>query len=274
MEMTTQTLIVTGASDGLGAAIAEQLGKLHANVVITARRQDALEQTAERVIAAGGQVRIVAGDITEAFICKKLVQTAVEAFGMLDVVVNNAGVLDPLATVADGQPNDWRHTFEVNLFGPLTLTQAALPHLRKTENPGRIINVSSGAAVASYPTWGAYGATKAALNHLTATISAEEPNVTAIALRPGVIDTAMQRQIRDEGKDIMPDALYDRFMQFHEGKVLLPPEKPGFAAAVLALHAPPDWSGQFMNWDDELLRRLAERHYPAVTETPGNSSSS
>ncbi|MEL6268279.1 MAG: SDR family oxidoreductase [Chloroflexota bacterium] len=271
MQMTTQTVIVTGASDGLGAAIAEQLGKLHANVVITARRQDELEQTAERVMAAGGQVRIVAGDITQAYICKKLVQTAIESFGMLDAIVNNAGVLAPIAAVADGKPNDWRYAFEVNVFGPLTLFQAALPHLRKADQPGRVINVSSGAAVTSYPTWGAYGATKAALNHLTATISAEEPHITTIALRPGVVDTAMQQQIRDEGKDVMPEVLYNRFTQFHEEGDLLPPEKPGFAAAVLALHAPPDWSGQFMSWDDEYVRRLAERYYPLMADTTSDN---
>ncbi len=266
MNKKTEAIIVTGASSGLGAAIAHQLGRVKANVVITARRASALEHTAERVRNAGGQVRIVPGDITELETVNTIIQTAIESFGGIRTVINNAGKLDPIAMLENADVDDWKATFDVNFFAPLRLIREALPHLRACDGNGRVINVSSGAAVHGYPTWGAYGASKAAINHLTQSISAEEPDIVAVALRPGVVDTPMQRQIREDGKDVMPEQLYERFSSLYETGELLDPALPGFAAAVLALHAPPDWSGEFMNWNNEYVRRLCERCERVIDE--------
>jgi NAD(P)-dependent dehydrogenase (short-subunit alcohol dehydrogenase family) len=263
--MSQQSVIVTGASGGLGAAIAYQLGRLGADVVITARRADLLEATASHIRDTGAQVRTVPGDITDPDLVKELVAGAVKDFGRLDGIVNNAGILDPLSTATDSKIEDWRRTFEVNLFAPLTLVQAALPHLRNAENYGRVVNISSGASVKGYPTWGAYGASKAALNHLTMTISAEEPNVITVAMRPGKVNTAMQQKIREEGKGVMPEVLYEKFKDAYESGELLDPARPGYAAAVLALYTPPDWSGEYLNWEDEYVRRLGERSEPGVS---------
>lgn len=266
--MTSQAVIVTGASSGLGAAIAQQLGRLGANVVITARRAEELNETAAQVVAAGGQATVVPGDITDPQTAPLLVQTAMDTYGRLDAVINNAGTLDPIATIADTTVDAWRETFEINFFSAYMLVQHALPHLRDAEDYGRVVSISSGASTKGYPTWGAYGVTKAALNHFTHTLSAEEPHIIPIALRPGVVNTAMQQKIREEGKDVMPDVLFERFQNMYDAGKLLDASQPGFATAVLALHAPPDWSGQYMNWDDELLRRLCERVEPGLTPMP------
>jgi len=146
------------------------------------------------------------------------------------------------------------------LFGPVMLTQAALPHLR--QRAGRVINVSSGAAVKVIQGWGAYCVAKAALNHFTRVLAEEEPAITAIALRPGKVDTAMQETIRKEGAGGMTASAHAGFVEAHARGELLPPEQPGRALAVLALHGPREWSGEFISWDEEKLQLLVEKHFP------------
>jgi NAD(P)-dependent dehydrogenase (short-subunit alcohol dehydrogenase family) len=115
----------------------------------------------------------------------------------------------------------------------MMLTQAALPYLR--QHRGRVINVSSGAATYAIPGWGAYCTAKGALNQFNRVLSIEEEMVTAVAVRPGVIDTDMQAIIRQMGAVGMPESAYQRFVQMREAGELLPPEAPGGAIAVLAL---------------------------------------
>lgn len=255
--MTAPTVIVTGASGGLGRGIAIELAKLGANTILTSRRADALEETARLVQEAGAQTAIVVGDITAETTVQHLIRTAADEFGRLDAIIHNAGTLDPIARTEHTSLTDWQTAYNINLFSVVMLTQAALPMLR--ESKGRVINVSSGASVKGYPTWGVYGATKAALNHFTMTLSAEEPEITSVAVRPGTVDTDMQAKIRAEGADVMPESMYSRFVGLHENKELLDPSVPGHALAVLALYAPPDWSGEYMNWADDRVRQLSEQ---------------
>jgi NAD(P)-dependent dehydrogenase (short-subunit alcohol dehydrogenase family) len=134
------------------------------------------------------------------------------------------------------------------VIAPVQLTQLALPHLR--ERRGRVISVSSGAAVSAIGGWAAYCSAKAALNQFNAVLAVEEPLITAVAVRPGVVDTEMQAVIRRTGDQGMDAATHGRFLSYHEKGELLPPEKPGAAIARLALYAPPDLSGKFVSWDD------------------------
>lgn len=257
--MSKQAVIVTGASDGLGAATAHQLGRLGANVVITARRAERLDETAALVRDAGGNALAIPGDLTDTDFVDALVERTVQEFDGIAAIVNNAGTLDPMAPIAEADIDAWHKAFEVNLFAPLRLIRAALPYLRANEEFGRIVDISSDAATKGYPTWGAYGASKAALTHMTQTVSAEETNIITVALCPGLVDSPMQEKIRAEGKEIMPQQMYERYQNMYLNGELLDPEKPGFAAAVLALHTPPDWSGALLDWDNEHLRRLCER---------------
>jgi NAD(P)-dependent dehydrogenase (short-subunit alcohol dehydrogenase family) len=122
-----------------------------------------------------------------------------------------------------------------------------------------VINISSGAAVGAVSGWGAYCVSKAAINMFTEMIAAEEDDVAAIALRPGVVDTEMQATIREAGGEGMPDEVHARFVRYHRQGELLPPEAPGCAAAVLAFHAPHEWSGEFMSWNEERVQSLVRR---------------
>ena len=106
----------------------------------------------------------------------------------------------------------------------------------------------------------AYSVAKAALNHFTRALAAEEPVITTIAVRPGVVDTDMQTTIRRHGATGMPAEIYARFVNYHERDELLPPEVPGCALAVLAFHAPQEWSGAFLAWDSEDVQSLVRRY--------------
>ena len=134
--------------------------------------------------------------------------------------------------------------------------QASLPALRASK--GRIILVSSGAAVSAYQGWGCYGATKAVLNHLALTLAVEEPDVTTISLRPGVVDTEMQREIREVHAAHMSEKDREKFSGLKTSGGLLKPEQPGHVIAKLAVGAGKELSGKFLSWNDESLKAFQE----------------
>lgn len=252
--MSRQTIIISGASRGLGAATARLAAELGANVVLTARSQADLEQVAQNIEEAGGNALVVAGDVGKLEDCQRVVEGAVGRFGRIDALVNNAGVLEPIASIAEADAAAWHKNLVVNVLGPMMLTQAALPQLRRSE--GRVINISSGAAIKAIEGWSAYCAAKGALNQLNAVLAAEETSITAVAFRPGVVDTAMQKLIRQDGREGMPEETHARFRRYYEEGELLPPELPGGALAIVALYAPHAWSGEFLSWDAEKVQAL------------------
>ena len=123
------------------------------------------------------------------------------------------------------------------------------------ESQGRIILTSSGAAESGTSAWGAYGASKAALNHLAMTLANEERSITTVAIRPGMVDTAMQGIIRGEmSKNMNPDEA-SKFVDAHREGKLLPAEKPGHVMARLALDTDKDLNGMFLTWSDPKLAK-------------------
>ena len=242
-------VIVTGASRGLGAAVAQFLVEYGANVVLNGRSHNALQEVAAAL--PPGRAAIVPGDVSEKETAVTLISAALNQFGRLDGLINNAGIIEPIAPIAEADMSAWAYNMAVNWLAVGQLTQLALPHLRA--NKGRVINVSSGAAVSAVGGWAAYCSAKAALNQFNAVLAVEEPSVTAVALRPGVVDTEMQAVIRRDGVKGMAGEMHGRFLNYHESGELLPPEKPGRAIAWLALYAPPQLSGKFISWDDSAV---------------------
>ncbi|MEU6625588.1 SDR family oxidoreductase [Streptomyces litmocidini] len=183
--------IVTGASRGLGRALAEALAGRGWDLVLDARTAEVLEESAAAARARGARVVALAGDVTDAAHRRELVAAA-EGLGGLDLLVNNAGVLgaEPLVPL-DRHPLDgFRAALEVNVVAPLGLLQEALPLLR-TAPAGAVVNLSSDAAAEAYRTWGAYGATKAALDQLSAVLAVEEPGLRVWWVDPGGMRTDM-----------------------------------------------------------------------------------
>jgi NAD(P)-dependent dehydrogenase (short-subunit alcohol dehydrogenase family) len=196
--------IVTGASRGLGQALAEGLVREGWSVVIDGRDPTALEAAARRLeplVVAGSAIRALTGDITDAAHRRDLVDAAAE-LGGLDLLVNNAGTLgtSPLPQLGDYPLDDLRVALEVNVVAPLAVTQAALPLLLESPRP-RLLNITSDAAVEAYEGWGGYGAGKAALDHISAVFGVEYPSVSVWAVDPGDLRTAMH-QAAFPGEDI------------------------------------------------------------------------
>lgn len=185
-----KTALVTGASAGLGRALTAALAAQDWTVVVDARGRD---QLAEAVEGLGPGVRTVAGDVTDPHHRERLVGE-VSALGRLDLLVNNVSTLGqtPLPALAELDLEAFDDTWLTNVVAPLALTQALLPLL--VASHGVLVSISSDAAVEHYPGWGAYGATKAALDHVTLTLGEENPGLRAYAVDPGDMRTAMHQQ--------------------------------------------------------------------------------
>ncbi|MGD9237614.1 MAG: SDR family NAD(P)-dependent oxidoreductase, partial [Desulfobacterales bacterium] len=183
------------------------------------------------------------------------VARTLERFGRLDAVVNNAGMVEPLAPVSGSDVDRWQYNIGVNLLGPFYLIRAAIAELRRQS--GRIVNVSSGAATTPIENASAYCAAKAALNHFSRVLAAEEPRVTVVAVRPGVVDTQMQDTIRQKGAGVMSAEQLAYYQNLKVRGQLEKPEVPGRAIAWLALQAPVEFSGQFLNYDDPPISQPA-----------------
>lgn len=251
------TIIITGASRGLGEAISKSAARLGAKVVLNARSIFDLEKVVREIHDLGGNALTVPGDVGKEADCRRIVEMTIAKHGRINALVNNAAIVEPIGPIAEANAQAWERSWAVNVLGPVMLTRFALPYLRV--NHGRVINVSSGAAEGGIRGAGAYSVSKAALNHYTRVLAAEEENITAIAIRPGVVDTAMQTFIRTQGEPGMPADVYDRFVRFYEEGELLSPEIPGWTLAILALYAPSDWSGEFLSWDEERIQELVLR---------------
>ena len=144
MSLEGKSVLVTGASRGIGRAIAVAAAEGGSKLTLTARSEAGLAETAAAVKAAGGSAEIVTGDAGDASDIARAVDAAVSAHGGLDVLINNAGMIEPIARIEAATAADWARAMQVNLIGPVLFTKAALPHLRAAH--GCIVNVSSGAA--------------------------------------------------------------------------------------------------------------------------------
>jgi len=255
MPTNLSVVIVSGASRGVGAATARWLAKAGAVVALIARSADALETVASEVQQLGGVSLVYKADVSDAGACRAAVARTLERFGRLDAVVNNAGMVEPLAPVGDSDTDRWQYNIAVNLLGPFYLIRAAIAELRR--QGGRIVNVSSGAATKSVENASAYCAAKAALNHFSRVLAAEEPRVTVMAVRPGVVDTRMQDTIRQKGRGAMSAGQLAYYLNLKERGQLEKPEVPGRSLAWLALHGPREFSGQFLDYDDPRISQPA-----------------
>jgi NAD(P)-dependent dehydrogenase (short-subunit alcohol dehydrogenase family) len=225
--------LITGGSRGLGRALGEGLARLGWSVVIDARDAGALEEAAaamREASAGGASVTAIAGDVTSSQHRAALAE-AVGVLGGLDLLVNNASLLGaPLVQLADLGDDTLRRLYDANVVAPLALVQAVLPALRASG--GTVVNVSSDAAVEHYDTWGGYGSSKAALDHLTATLAVEEPAVRWLSFDPGDMNTRMHEEAFP-GEDISdrpaPATVVPRLVALIEG---LPPSGRYRAAEI------------------------------------------
>ena len=194
--------LITGASRGLGRALASRLAEAGSRVVLVARRPEPLHHTVAEIRAAGGTAHGIAADLGDKDAIYPLAGQAAALVGPIDILINNASELGPtpLRLLGDTECEDLERVLAVNLLGPFRLTKvvAGSMALRQT---GVVVNISSDAAVEAYPTWGAYSVSKAALDHLTRVWAAElnDQRVRFLAVDPGEMATQMHA-------DAMPEA--------------------------------------------------------------------
>ncbi|CAN5643125.1 SDR family oxidoreductase [soil metagenome] len=212
--------IITGASRGLGRALARALAERGWRLVIDARGADALEAARAELVESTTTVAI-AGDVTDESHRRDLVAAA-ERLGAVDAVVNNAGILGPSPPprLEALEASSLRAIYEVNVLAPLGLCRLALPALRVSS--GCIVNVSSEAAVEAFASWGGYGSSKAALDHISRVFALEHPELRVYWVDPGDMNTEMEQQgFPDEDVSDRPSPLESvpGFLSLLEGRL-------------------------------------------------------
>ncbi len=246
-DLTGKTAIVTGASRGIGQATALELARSGANLVLVARTLEALETTRTQVEALGVQTWASACDVSSYSEVEMLVRQAIARFSSLEILINNAGVIEPIARLEDIDPAAWAQLIQINLVGAFNTCHALLPHF-KQHGQGVIINLSSGAAQQPLEGWSAYCTSKAGLAMLTRSLALEVPGLRTYGFAPGVVDTTMQGSIRASG--INPISQISR-------EQLADPRDPARVIAWLCTAQAIDLAGQELSIRDQHLRRRA-----------------
>lgn len=244
--MQGKVVAITGASRGIGAASAEVFAAAGARVALLARSGDEVRALADRI---GPAALALPCDVGDAAAVQDAVDRAVSWGGRLDVLINNAGVIDPIARLSDADPAAFARAVQINLNGVFFGMRAAIPVMR-AQGAGTIITVSSGAAHNPMEGWGAYCSAKAGAAMLTRIAHLEESGagLRIMGLSPGTVATEMQVKIKASG--INPVSQLDP-------AVHIPADWPARALLWMCGPAADDWLGREISLRDEAIRRAA-----------------
>lgn len=221
MNMTGKTVLITGASRGIGEAAARVFAKAGANVALTARNGDAIAAIAGEI---GPQAIAIPCDVSRYWEMAAAVEACVKTFGGLDVLIGNAGLIEPISHLSEVDPDAWGHVIDVNLKGVFYGMRAAMP-VMQAAGGGTIITISSGAAHNALEGWSHYCASKAGAAMLTKCADKEGrlQGIRAMGLSPGTVATEMQREIKASGVNPVSELDWSD-------------------------HIPPDWPAQTLLW--------------------------
>lgn len=223
-ELAGRAAIVTGASRGIGAATARELAGHGVSVVLAARSVDDIETVAAEIRGAGGAAGAIVCDVSRYADVAAAVEYCQSAYGRVDIFVNNAGVIEPIARLADSDPEQWGRIADINYKGVYHGLRAVLP-VMAARGSGVIVNISSGAANGALEGWSHYCSTKAAVLSLTRCADKEyrDKGIRVVGLSPGTVATGMQVAIKASG--INPVSKLDP-----------------------SLHIPADWAARAVAW--------------------------
>lgn len=243
-EMTGKTVLITGASRGIGAATAREFAAAGANVALVSRSGEEIARLAGEI---GARALAIPGDVSRYGEVAAAVDACVRAFGGLDVLIGNAGVIEPIAHMWKADPDSWGQAIDVNLKGVFHGMRAALP-VMAARGGGTIITVSSGAAHNPVEAWSQYCAAKAGAAMLTRCLHLEARGrgIRAMGLSPGTVATQMQREIKASG--INPVSQLD-------WSAHIPPDWPARALVWMCGADADEFVGQEISLRDEAIRR-------------------
>ncbi|WP_046321942.1 SDR family oxidoreductase [Mycobacterium sp. UM_Kg1] len=214
MKLDGRAAVVTGGSQGLGLAVAGAFAAEGADVLICGRGEEALDKARGQLSACtrtGRRVVAAVADVSRPEDSERLVSSALDAFGRLDVLVNNAGVYGPMGLLEDVDWGEWARALEINLLGTVLPCRAALPHM-KNAGHGKIINLSGGGATAPMPRISAYAASKAAVVRFTETLAEEvrQDGIDVNAVAPGALNTRLLEQVLSAGAQRVGADYYEK----------------------------------------------------------------
>jgi NAD(P)-dependent dehydrogenase (short-subunit alcohol dehydrogenase family) len=246
-ELAGKVAIVTGASRGIGAAAAAVLAAAGAAVTIAARDGAAASRVADAIVGNGGKAIGVACDVSDFADVEAMLAETNRSCGTIDILVNNAAIVEPIGFLADSDPAAWRRNIEINLIGAYHAVRATLPQMLVAKS-GTIIDVSSGAAHRPMEGWAAYCSAKAGLAMLTEAIALESGalGIRVFGFSPGVIDTDMQVKVRASG--------INRVSRIPRAD-LAPVDHPAAAILYLCTAAADDLAGREVSLSDPEFRR-------------------
>jgi short-subunit dehydrogenase len=185
--MTNQTALITGASSGIGKAIALAFAQAGIDLILISRSLEKLQAVRQEVVGLGVKAQVYAIDLSLVEQVQQQISQIVENVGRLDILINNAG-MGYTGAIAETPLADWQQVINLNLTSTFQCIQGVLPHMRQ-QHRGTIVNIASIAAKQSFPGWGAYSVSKAGLAALSQTLAVEEPDLRVITIYPGAVDT-------------------------------------------------------------------------------------
>ena len=241
--------LITGASRGIGAATARVMAERGAKLVLAARTVGAIVELAGELTAAGYEAVALPCDVSSYSEVEEAVQLCLDKFGRLDFLINNAGVIDPIARLGESDPEGWAQIIDINTKGVYYGMRAAIPVMEK-QGAGVIVNVSSGAAVGVLEGWSGYCASKAAVLSLTRCTHLEyaEKGIRVVGMSPGTVATEMQVKIKDSGINKVSELDWSDH---------IPAEWPGKAIAFLCTEEGREFDGTDFSLRGERERQLA-----------------
>ena len=244
MDMTGKTVMITGASRGIGAAAARVFAAAGANVALLARSEGDIGDIAREI---GGKSIAISCDVSHYSEVEAAVAACVDGFGGLDVLINNAGVIEPISHLASADPDAWGNVIDINLKGVFHGMRAAMP-VMQAAGGGSILTISSGAAHGPVEAWSHYCASKAAVAMLTRCVDKEaaEKGIRAIGLSPGTVATEMQREIKASGINPISQLDWDDH---------IPADWPAKALLWMCSGDADDWLGQEISLRDDHIRK-------------------
>ncbi|KAN0093458.1 NAD(P)-binding protein [Hyaloscypha variabilis] len=242
--------ILTGAGNGIGFATAVALLKASAFLIAVDLRTDKLQGLQADYASS---LVVISGDISKREVSEEAVNVAMSNFNQLDSIILNAGILSPIGPVSETKIEDWKRLYDVNFFALLHTIQLSLPYLRSSN--GSIIMTSSGVSLRPAHAWIAYASAKRAMNCLCAGLKLEEPEVSTVCVTPGIVNTNMQKEVRDEHENRMPTEQYNWLKQLHDSGGLVQPEQSASTFARLVLYGiPEECKGEVVPWNDLRVR--------------------